>query len=105
MAQDTAPAAAASDAQALPDITDLTSLLAWREQGHPIAQFNLGVKYDFGQGVKRYRACRALRTAGSGARAWRRHSQPFRGIYFEGLGVQRDLVRATMWFHADAEPA
>ncbi len=103
MAQDGAPAAAASDAQAPPAVTDLPTLLALAQQGHPIAQFNLGVKYDFGQGVEKdpAHAVRWYRLAAAQGHGGAQFN--LAGMYFEGLGVQRDLVRATMWFTLSAE--
>lgn len=82
--------------------SELRTLRPLAERGHAIAQFNLGVMHDFGQGiakdpvqaVKWYRLAAAQ---GHGAAQFN-----LGGLYFEGLGVPRDLVRATMWFTLSA---
>lgn len=101
--QDTAPSTPDSKAQAPLDVTDLKSLLALAQQGHPVAQFNLGIKYDFGQGVEKdpEHAVRWYRLAAAQGHGSAQFN--LAGMYFEGLGVQRDLVRATMWFTLSAE--
>jgi len=98
-----APSVPASEAQAPPDVTDLRTLLALAQQGNPVAQFNLGVKYDFGQGVDKDQthAVRWYRLAAAQGHGGAQFN--LGGMYFEGLGVQRDLVRATMWFTLSAE--
>jgi hypothetical protein len=97
------PAASAAQAQAPIDVTDLTTLLTLAQQGHPVAQFNLGVKYDFGQGVQKdsEHAVRWYRLAAAQGHGGAQFN--LGGMYFEGLGVPRDLVRATMWFTLSAE--
>ncbi len=101
--QDTAPAAPATETQAPADVTDLKTLLTLAQQGHPVAQFNLGVKYDFGQGVDKDHALavRWYRLAAAQGHGGAQFN--LGGMYFEGLGVQRDLVRATMWFTLSAQ--
>ena len=72
------------------------------QQGHAVAQFNLGLMHDFGRGtpkdpdqaVKWYRLAAAQGHGGA--------QFNLGGMYFEGLGVPRDLVRATMWFKLSA---
>lgn len=78
-------------------------MLGLAQQGHPVAQFNLGVKYDFGQGVEKdpAHAVRWYRLAAAQGHGGAQFN--LGGMYFEGLGVQRDLVRATMWFTLSAE--
>lgn len=85
------------------DATDLKTLLTLAQQGHPVAQFNLGVKYDFGQGVEKdaAHAVRWYRLAAAQGHGGAQFN--LGGMYFEGLGVQRDLIRATMWFTLSAE--
>lgn len=85
------------------DVTDLNTLLALAQQGHPVAQFNLGVKYDFGQGVEKdpAHAVRWYRLAAAQGHGGAQFN--LGGMYFEGLGVKRDLIRATMWFTLSAE--
>lgn len=101
--QDATPSVPATEAQAPLDATDLTTLLALGQQGHSVAQFNLGVKYDFGQGVEKdpAHAVRWYRLAAAQGHGGAQFN--LGGMYFEGLGVQRDLVRATMWFTLSAE--
>lgn len=98
-AQD-APAAAAAAQEAAPD---MQTMLALARQGHPVAQFNLGVQYDFGQGVAKdpVQAVYWYRLAAAQGHGGAQFN--LAGMYFEGLGVQRDLVRATMWFTLSAE--
>lgn len=102
-AQNTTGTPPAADAAAAPAVPDLDTLLALAQQGHPIAQFNLGVKYDFGQGVDKdpVQAVRWYRLAAAQGHGGAQYN--LGGMYFEGVGVQRDLVRATMWFTLSAE--
>lgn len=102
-AQDTTGTLPAADAIAAPVVPDLDTLLALAQQGHPVAQFNLGVKYDFGQGVDKdpVQAVRWYRLAAAQGHGGAQFN--LGGMYFEGLGVKRDLVRATMWFTLSAE--
>lgn len=103
LAQEPAGAPPAADAGATPAVPDLDTLLELANQGHPIAQFNLGVKYDFGQGVDKdpVQAVRWYRLAAAQGHGGAQYN--LGGMYFEGVGVQRDLVRATMWFTLSAE--
>lgn len=72
------------------------------QEGDAIAQFNLGVMLDFGQGsapdppqaVSWYRKAAAQ---GHGAAQFN-----LGGMYLEGLGVSKDLPRAYMWFTLSA---
>ncbi len=68
-----------------------------------MAQFNLGVKYDFGQGVEKdpVVAVRWYRLAAAQGHGGAQFN--LGGMYFEGWGVPRDWVRATMWFTLSAE--
>jgi TPR repeat protein len=104
----TSPTVLAQDAAATPPaaqepVPDLETLLALAGQGHPVAQFNLGVKYDFGQGVDKdpAQAIRWYRLAAAQGHGGAQFN--LGGMYFEGLGVKRDLLRATMWFTLSAE--
>ncbi len=96
----TPPAAAETPENPEPD---LETLLTLARQGHPVAQFNLGVKYDFGQGVEKdpEHAVRWYRLAAAQGHGGAQFN--LGGMYFEGVGVPRDLVRATMWFTLSAE--
>lgn len=95
--------AAATPPAAQEPVPDLETLLALANQGHAVAQFNLGVKYDFGQGVNKdaAQAVRWYRLAAAQGHGGAQFN--LGGMYFEGLGVQRDLLRATMWFTLSAE--
>jgi TPR repeat protein len=95
--------AAATPPAAQEPVPDLETLLALAGQGHPVAQFNLGVKYDFGQGVDKdpAQAIRWYRLAAAQGHGGAQFN--LGGMYFEGLGVKRDLLRATMWFTLSAE--
>ena len=102
------PAVQAQDAATIPPAAqesapDLQTLLALANQGHPVAQFNLGVKYDFGQGVDKdpAQAIHWYRLAAAQGHGGAQFN--LGGMYFEGLGVKRDLLRATMWFALSAE--
>lgn len=100
----TATAPAAQESASAPEpVPDLETLLALARQGHPVAQFNLGVKYDFGQGVTKdpEQAVHWYRMAAAQGHGGAQFN--LAGMYFEGLGVQRDLLRATMWFTLSAE--
>lgn len=67
-------------------------------QGHAVAQFNMGVMHDFGQGTTKdtVQAARWYRLAAGQGHGGAQFN--LGGLYFEGLGVPRDRVRATMWF-------
>ncbi len=77
-----------------------TALKEWRplaEQGTADAQFNLGVMYYFGRGVRQdYKeAVRWYRLAAAQGHA---SAQYYQGrMYFMGRGVPQDFVQAHMW--------
>jgi TPR repeat protein len=67
-------------------------------QGMASAQFNLGVMYDFGQGVAKD-ATQALRWYRAAAAQGHAAAQfNLGGMYFDGQGVASDHVRAYVWF-------
>lgn len=77
----------------------------WRplaEQGNAIAQYNLGLMYNIGQGVtqdykealKWYRLSAVQRYAPA--------QQNLGGMYYNGTGVIQDYVYAHMWFNIAA---
>jgi TPR repeat protein len=70
--------------------------------GDAVAQFNLGVMLDFGQGT----AADQVQAAGwyRKAAAQGHGAAQFNlgGLYLEGLGVPKDPVRAYMWFTVSA---
>ncbi|MDQ3260969.1 MAG: sel1 repeat family protein, partial [Pseudomonadota bacterium] len=67
-------------------------------QGHPQAQFNLGVSYGNGQGVTQnyQEAVKWFRMAAKQGNATAQNSLGF--SYDLGQGVRQDYVRAHMWF-------
>ena len=72
------------------------------QQGDSIAQFNLGVMLDFGQGVaadpvQAVNWYRKAAAQGHGAAQFN-----LGGMYLDGLGVAKDLPRAYMWFTLSA---
>lgn len=76
---------------------------ALANQGVAAAQFNLGVMFDFGQGVGRDPAAalrwyREATAKGHGGAQFN-----LGGLYFEGVGVPQDRLRAYMWFTLAAE--
>ena len=67
-------------------------------QGVAPAQFNLGVMYDFGQGVAKdpveaARWYRAAAVQGHGGAQFN-----LGGMYFDGQGVAQDHIRSYVWF-------
>ncbi len=99
--QSKAPAPAAS--APLDYARELRTLTPMAQQGHAVAQFNLGVMHDFGQGVPKdaAQAVRWYRLAAAQGHGGAQYN--LAGMYYEGLGVPRDLVRASMWFALSAQ--
>ena len=83
-----------------------TALREWRplaEQGVAIAQFNLGVMYDKGQGVPQYYA-EAVRWYRLAAEQGDADAQFNLGvIYSNGRGVPQDYAEAVRWYRLAAE--
>lgn len=66
--------------------------------GVAAAQFNLGVMFDFGQGVGKNpaEAARWYRTAATQGHAGAQFN--LAGLYYDGVGVPQDHLRAYVWF-------
>jgi TPR repeat protein len=79
-----------------------TAMALWRplaEQGNALAQFNLGVMYDKGDGVPQDYAAAVtwFRKAAAQGDVLAQH---FLGLmYYQGEGVVQDLVQAHMWLN------
>ena len=74
------------------------------EQGHAGAQFNLGVKYDEGEGVTQKIKARLLRWYRAAAEQGVAKAQYNLGVmYYKGEGVSRDYREALRWYRAAAE--
>jgi hypothetical protein len=67
-------------------------------QGVAAAQFNLGVMFDFGQGVGRDPAAAVRWYREAAAQGHGGAQFNLGGLYFEGVGVPQDRLRAYMWF-------
>jgi TPR repeat protein len=76
----------------------LVVLQALADSGHRVAQFNLGVMHDTGQGAVQdfAQAAHWYRLAARQGHAAAQFN--LGGLYYEGQGVARDLVRASVWF-------
>ncbi|WP_457646507.1 tetratricopeptide repeat protein [Profundibacter sp.] len=78
----------------------------WRplaEQGHAVAQYNLGVMYDNGEGVSKD-AVEAVRWYRLAAKQGYSFAQYNLGLmYANGDGVSKDAVEAVRWFRLAAE--
>jgi len=73
------------------------------EQGHALAQCNLGVMYDKGRGVKQDHA-EAVRWYRKAAEKGHAHAQcNLGGMYASGQGVKQDHAEAVRWFRKAAE--
>ena len=82
--------------------TDLEKLIQQASQGNADAQFNLGVMYDFGQGVPQdyAQAVKWYRLAADQGDAKAQYNLGF--ACANGEGVTQDYVQAHMWFNLAA---
>jgi hypothetical protein len=89
---------ASTSAHAQTSVPDIAALKEIALRGHPVAQFNLGVMLDTGQGAAQdfTQAARWYRLAAKQGHAAAQFN--LGGLYYEGQGVPRDLVRASVWF-------
>ena len=82
------------------------ALAEWRplaDQGNAIAQFSLGVLYEFGQGVPENPVAASLLYR-LGAEQGNPFAQKALGVlYNAGRGVEKDEAEAVRWFRAAAE--
>jgi TPR repeat protein len=67
-------------------------------QGMASAQFNLGVLYDFGQGVPKDPAMALQWYRAAAAQGHAAAQFNLGGMYFDGQGVAPDQLRAYVWF-------
>ena len=73
------------------------------EQGHAVAQYNLGVMYKNGQGVKQDHA-EAVRWYRKAAEQGQADAQCSLGVmYLNGQGVRQDHAEAVRWYRKAAE--
>ena len=77
-------------------------LRPFAEQGDAQAQFNLGVMYDYGQGVSQNHR-EAVKWYRKAAEHGRARAQSNLGLMYDnGQGVPQDFVHAHMWFNVAA---
>ena len=83
-------------------LTELAQLRALAEQGDVDAQYNLGLMYDFGEGVPEddEEAVRWYRLAADQGYANAQSTLGF--MYLNGYGVPEDAVLAYMWYNLAA---
>ena len=76
---------------------EIDALRARAQQGDPVAQVNLGLRYGTGEGVLQddAEAVRWFRLAAEQGEANAQHN--LGGMYGEGRGVVQDYVQAHMW--------
>jgi len=72
------------------------------EQGHAVAQYNLGVVYDEGRGVPQddAEAVKWYRIAAEQGYALAQYNLGV--MYYEGQGVSQDYVQTHMWYNLAA---
>ncbi|HFA5965852.1 tetratricopeptide repeat protein [Neisseria gonorrhoeae] len=79
------------------DVSDFKETLQVAEQGNAEAQFNLGLMYDNGQGVRQDYA-EAVRWYRQAAEQGHAVAQKNLGVmYYDGRGVRQDLALAQQW--------
>lgn len=81
----------------------LEKLRPLAESGHAAAQYNLGVMYEWGNGVEQNNS-EALKWYKSSAEHFHKDAQNNLGaLYSKGEGTQQDFVEALKWFIISAE--
>ena len=91
-------------------VSELSELIEGAEQGDAEAQFNLGIRYDYGRGVEQDHA-QAAQWYAKAAEQGHVKAQYNLGVrYANGEGVEQDHAQAAQWFakaaeqgHADAQ--
>ena len=79
------------------DVSNFKKMLQAAEQGNADAQFNLGVMYDNGRGVRQDYA-QAMQWYRQAAEQGDAHAQLALGLrYATGQGVRQDIVIAKEW--------
>ncbi|ENW3249005.1 sel1 repeat family protein [Neisseria gonorrhoeae] len=79
------------------DVSDFRENLQAAEQGNAAAQFNLGVMYENGQGVRQdyVQAVQWYRKASEQGGAQAQYNLGL--MYYDGRGVRQDLALAQQW--------
>ncbi|HFA1159078.1 TPA: sel1 repeat family protein [Neisseria gonorrhoeae] len=79
------------------DVSDFRENLQAAEQGNAAAQFNLGVMYENGQGVRQdyIQAVQWYRKASEQGDAQAQYNLGL--MYYDGRGVRQDLALAQQW--------
>ncbi|HFA7670055.1 TPA: sel1 repeat family protein [Neisseria gonorrhoeae] len=79
------------------DVSDFRENLQAAEQGNAAAQFNLGVMYENGQGVRQdyVQAVQWYRKASEQGDAQAQYNLGL--MYYDGRGVRQDLALAQEW--------
>ncbi|ENT1444965.1 sel1 repeat family protein [Neisseria gonorrhoeae] len=79
------------------DVSDFRENLQAAEQGNVAAQFNLGVMYENGQGVRQdyVQAVQWYRKASEQGDAQAQYNLGL--MYYDGRGVRQDLALAQQW--------
>ncbi|HFA6506840.1 TPA: sel1 repeat family protein [Neisseria gonorrhoeae] len=79
------------------DVSDFRENLQAAEQGNAAAQFNLGVMYENGQGVRQdyVQAVQWYRKASEQGDAQAQYNLGL--MYYDGRGVRQDLALAQQW--------
>ncbi|HFA6157700.1 TPA: sel1 repeat family protein [Neisseria gonorrhoeae] len=83
------------------DVSDFRENLQAAEQGNAAAQFNLGVMYENGQGVRQdyVQAVQWYRKASEQGDAQAQYNLGlmYYDMYYDGRGVRQDLALAQQW--------
>ena len=85
------------------DVPDLQKTLQSAKQGNADAQFNLGLMYESGRGVRQdyTKAVQWYRKAAGQGHAKAQYN--LGGMYANGKGVLQNLVQAEQWYRKAAE--
>lgn len=85
------------------NVPDFKETLQVAEQGDAAAQYNLGVMYDQGQGVRQdyVQAVQWYRKAAEQGHAVAQYN--LGSMYDQGQGVRQDYAQAVGWFRKAAE--
>ena len=85
------------------DVSNFKKMLQAAEQGNADAQFNLGVMYDNGRGVRQDYA-QAVQWYRKAAEQGYADAQYNLGVmYAQGQGVRQDYTQAMQWYRQSAE--
>ena len=85
------------------DVSDFQETLQAAEQGNAKAQYNLGVMYDKGLGVRQDYA-QAVQWYRRAAEQGHAQAQVLLGVMYEnGQGVRQDYAQAAQWYRRAKE--